>query len=444
MAKVDTAYPVVTPEETAKRKAIIANQDPSRFIFPAGQAAPSGVAPALPVEITPEQAAIQATTIPVPVQRNPAMGQTEEEFVNQESSQPAQAELGASSIANKFSNAMSMEAAAQENLGKQESEVLAKQSEMINKNIQEAQALQQKNDNELAEIETERKVAQNDLDSKKIEPHGFFHNKSGWEKVIGGIGLFLGSITPEGARNVASIVNKEIERDTESQKLDYQLRKGKVDAISNRYKANIDKYKDDQLARLAMQREKLLATDYQLKGLQAAAKGPMARAKAEAGKAEIEMKIAEAEQKMFDRKQKMGNAEIPGYSGVITDPVSAREFRTMVSEAPSVLGDVDTLLDINKQFLGGALSPSARATADSAALRLQGGLRVAMLGPGTVNDSERQLLEDAISNPTNLFSLKGSNKIRLESLKKAYQNKIDANAKALGLTKNTPTGARKI
>ena len=90
------------------------------------------------------------------------------------------------------------------------------------------------------------------------------------------------------------------------------------------------------------------------------------------------------------------------------------------------------------------MSASASATAESAALRLQGGLRVAMLGPGTVNDSERQLLVDAISNPTNLFSLKGSNKIRLDSLKKAYQNKIDANAKALGLTKNTPTGARKI
>jgi hypothetical protein len=147
---------------------------------------------------------------------------------------------------------------------------------------------------------------------------------------------------------------------------------------------------------------------------------------------------------MFERKQKLGNTSIPGYSGMITDPVSAREFRSMVSDAPSVLGDVDTLLGINNQFLGGALSPSASATAESAALRLQGGLRVAMLGPGTVNDSERQLLVDAISNPTNLFSLKGSNKIRLDSLKKAYQNKIDANAKALGLTKNTPTGARKI
>lgn len=410
--------------------------------------AQSGESALTPEALAQMEAQKQAPAIPSAAPAIPA-APTQEEFVTQEATQPTQQQAPQSdykALGDQYAKGLQMEASAQDKLGKQESEVLNAQAKMINDQAIQAQELQKQRDIDLAEIESDRKKAQDDLDSKKIEPHGYFHNKSMFQKIVGGIGMFLGSITPEGARNVASIVEKEIERDTESQKLDYQLRKGKVDAVANRYKTYMDKYKDDALAKMAMNKEKLLAADYQLKGLQMASKGDIARAKAESGRAEIGMKISELDQKMFTamQKNKEKNVSIPGYSGVITDPVSAREFRSMVADSPSVMNDVNSLLDINNKFLGGALDSKARATAESAALRLQGGLRVAMLGPGTVNDSERQLLVDAISNPTNLFSLKGSNKIRLESLKKAYQNKIESNARALGLTKNLPSGAKEI
>ena len=440
MAKVDNAYPVVTPEEAAKRKAIIANQDPSRFIFPAGQAAPSGIAPAAPVELTPEQAAQEALNFPSVANRGPAIDQAQEEFVNQESSQAAQAAQDPSqSIAGKYANSLNMESAAQENLGKQESEVLARQSEMINKNIQEAQALQQKNDNELAEIETERKVAQNDLDSKKIEPHGFFHNKSGWEKVIGGIGLFLGSITPEGARNVAAIVTKEIERDTESQKLDYQLRKGKVDAISNRYKANIDKYKDDQLARLAMQREKLLATDYQLKGLQAAAKGPMARAKAEAGKAEIEMKIAEVEQKMFERKQKSGIGTISGYTGSNPNASISKDVYDRSSAADSASATISELEKLSKQ---GAAMPLTERNKKAKLLRTKLSADLAKAMFGRSSDTELEVAMELIPDITSMTQTKGIDQSLFKTLRNRLNSDVESYARKAGYTKNAPLGRK--
>jgi hypothetical protein len=322
---------------------------------------------------------------------------------------------------------------------------LSNQQQKIDADIEAVRAKEQ---SAFEAFEKEDADTRKKIDNFEIEPKSFFAGKSTWQKILGGVGMFLGSITPEGARNVASIIEKEIDRDIDIQKQQFALLKDKRSDTANRYKMKVDRFGSDKLAMMSMKKDALMATELQLKKIEASAKGPLARSKATQGLAQLTMKSEEISMKMRTEYAKIqkdqSKGSVPGYNGIIEDPTSAREFRAMISEIPAVLSDLDTLLGINEKFLGGALSPSASATADSAALRLQGGLRVALLGPGTVNDSERKLLVDAISNPTRLFSLRGSNKIRIESLKKAYQSKVNANATALGLEKVMPQGARKL
>jgi hypothetical protein len=61
-----------------------------------------------------------------------------------------------------------------------------------------------------------------------------------------------------------------------------------------------------------------------------------------------------------------------------------------------------------------------------------------------MSEGDRSLMEDAIANPTDLFSLKSSNKIKLEKLKQAIKRKLDASATSYGLVPDAPTGAREI
>jgi hypothetical protein len=52
-----------------------------------------------------------------------------------------------------------------------------------------------------------------------------------------------------------------------------------------------------------------------------------------------------------------------------------------------------------------------------------------------MSEGDRELMQEAIVNPTSFTSLKSSNEIKLKKLAAAVQRKVDANAKAYGLRK---------
>lgn len=100
-------------------------------------------------------------------------------------------------------------------------------------------------------------------------------------------------------------------------------------------------------------------------------------------------------------------------------------------------------MSINKQF-GSSLSPSARASAKQSQNLLIGKLREAIVGPGTLSETDRDLLEKAIANPTDFFTLASSNEIKLNKLKESYNNALSAHASALGLKEEgKPSSFRK-
>lgn len=285
------------------------------------------------------------------------------------------------------------------------------------------------------------KMDEDDKNVDKIEPRGFFHGKSTWQKVLGGIGLFLGSITPEGARNVANIIDKEIERDIDAQKTNIKLKQDKNDKSFARL---IERYGSQESALLAKKKDAFSLLGIHLQKLQLNAKNDETRARLRMGMQEIEMKKQaignDLMKSMLKQQEKAIQGKIPGYTGAIEDATASRQFKDQISELPGVLSEIKNLKTINEKFLGGTLSPSARASAQQSQTLLIGKMRVALIGPGTVNESEYKLLRDAISNPTDFFSLGSSNELKLNKLETAYLNKIDANARAFGLEKELPRG----
>jgi len=89
--------------------------------------------------------------------------------------------------------------------------------------------------------------------------------------------------------------------------------------------------------------------------------------------------------------------------------------------------------DIEGDFF---VSPSDKVLAESLKSSLQGLIREDILGPGTVNDSERAILEQVIENPVEYFNVKRNRRDKINSLKglrkKAF-NKLRTRFKGLGL-----------
>lgn len=388
-------------------------------------------------EEIPLPAEAQAFARPVISGRAPGDLGMGEEFINPSAPTPAAAPVTTSAAPQAAAPAPSPgipDQSAEMNKGFNAYEQAASDTQaQIDKLNQEKAAAIQKN------IEDDEKAVE------QINPTDIFAGKATWQKILGGIGMFLGSITPEGARNVASFIDKEIERDQNLQRTNIKLRQDKKD---KHFQNLMQKFGSEETALLAKKKDAYTVLGLHMQKLELASRNAETRARMAQGREQIELQKQQLNQQLFAAVQKQAEKQqegaVAGYSGSIKDPVAARDFRTQVAEVPGVLSEIKNLKDINNKFMGGALSPEARASAQQSQTLLIGKMRTALIGPGTVNESEYKLLRDAISNPTDFFSLGSSNKLKLEKLEAAYKNKMDANAKAYGLQKIMPQGARKI
>lgn len=291
-------------------------------------------------------------------------------------------------------------------------------------------------------IEIEKKIKEDEEGVQKIEPKNFFSGKNTWQKILGGVGMFLGSLTPEGAKNIANIIDKEIDRDIDMQKTNIKLKQDKSDT---RYKMLLEKYGSQEGALLAKKRDAYTALGLHINKLELASKNAETRARLAQGAQEIELKKQslgnDLMKLMMDQQKEVMKGAIPGYTGSIQDPTAAREFRKQHSNANAAYSEIANLLKINKQT-GSSFSPSARASADQSQALLLGQLREVLVGPGSMSEGDRSLMEDAIANPTKFFSLASSNEIKLNKLKESIQRKVDANAQSYGLVKEMPKDIR--
>ena len=123
---------------------------------------------------------------------------------------------------------------------------------------------------------------------------------------------------------------------------------------------------------------------------------------------------------------------IPGYSGIVPTEKEAIEFRQLQADAADASGLADELLQLSKVPFS-TVDPAMRTRGQSLAQQLVGKMRLAVLGPGTINENERKILENLAANPATIFSLDVNTKSALNTLKQTLSKSVESKAKSLGL-----------
>ncbi len=126
-----------------------------------------------------------------------------------------------------------------------------------------------------------------------------------------------------------------------------------------------------------------------------------------------------------------------GFANTEKDASDVKESKVGLDNAKQ---GIKRLLEINKAP-GKSLSPSLRAEASTLQQTLVGLLRLPITGPGAMNEGERKMLEGIIANPTNLFSLDSSNKIRLKTLEKKLEGGYNNLLRSKGLAPADPVAS---
>lgn len=287
-----------------------------------------------------------------------------------------------------------------------------------------------------------------DLQAMSVDPKRYWADKSTGDKVMAGIGLLLGAFGSGGNKAVA-VIDKAIDQDIAAQKADIAKASDVVSARRGIYQDMRSRFKDDQMAteatRIAYLDNALLKT----KAIGAKYTAPELKAKTDLLVGELEQKKAEAtasfQQQMLktlpglldpnnpnamneDQRKRF----VPGMGVALTED-DAKQLKTYNADATLAKDSINRLKQIG-QIPGRSLSPELRAEADTVSKMLQGALRTTVLGPGTVQQAERDMLETIISNPTSMFGLSSTQMKRLDSLLQQIDLGVASKAKSYGLT----------
>lgn len=133
--------------------------------------------------------------------------------------------------------------------------------------------------------------------------------------------------------------------------------------------------------------------------------------------------------------------DFPEFKGTAPSSKEAELFRDQYKIVLDSRRDITRLLEIAGMGKAMQQSPNIKAEADQLARSVQGALRLDILGPGTVSEPDRKLLESLVRNPTDIFSLQSSNTKSLEGLLSRATNGIKTRAQSLGLQTIMPQTA---
>ena len=127
-----------------------------------------------------------------------------------------------------------------------------------------------------------------------------------------------------------------------------------------------------------------------------------------------------------------------GISGKYANETEVAKIKSdVIPDYSNMNAITDQLIKMGEDIEGDIfVSPSDKVLAEALKSSLQGLIREDILGPGTVNDSERAILEQVIENPVEYFNVKRNRRDKINSLKglrkKAF-NKLRTRFKGLGL-----------
>ncbi|CAB4186642.1 hypothetical protein UFOVP1151_31 [uncultured Caudovirales phage] len=147
--------------------------------------------------------------------------------------------------------------------------------------------------------------------------------------------------------------------------------------------------------------------------------------------------MAEEKAVSFGKLQSDGSIDINEYaeltpnSGVFVrgifggSPSDASKFRTQMLEGSNAKRAVGRLIEIN-EMAGESMPWNAKLWGEAKALlpQIKAGLRIDIIGVGTVSNYEQQLIEEVVADPTKFWSLESSDRAKLSVIMDKISNKL--------------------
>lgn len=288
----------------------------------------------------------------------------------------------------------------------------------------------------------DKHMADDEKNVEKVKPTELFAGKATWQKILGGVGMFLGSITPEGAKNVANMIDKEIERDQQLQLNNIKLKRDKGD---RHYQNLLQKYGSQEAALLAKKKDAYTALGFHVQKLELASRNAETRARLAQGAQEIELKKqainVDLQKAALAAQQAYNKGAVPGYQGQNQNPTIVKDFTERVTAKNSAMNKITQLEELLKK---GALTPGTENYKLAQQIRTDLGADIAKAKFGRSSDSELGISMGLIPDITSLTQRGSVDEKLLKNLRTTISKDVDAAAAAAGFTKPTVATARKM
>lgn len=302
--------------------------------------------------------------------------------------------------------------------------------------------------NQLAEKQKELDTKTSEVANLKVDAGQFWGNKSTGDKIMAGIGLFLGALgaAKDGVNRAAGIIENQIKLDVDTQEANIANRRAGLASDHTAFANMKGIFKDNQLARAATMAAGFERAENELKAISAKYKGTQASAQAMTLLGDLEnRKMQYKAQVMQGYHNQLALASgdvnalppdvrerfVPGWGLALTKE-DASKFKDKQSTIGNSKNGLNELLSIAAKT-GKSLSLEERAKAQTIAQALVGTLRVDIVGPGAMNEKEVEIMQSIIADPTKLFSLDSTNKARIHALMSRLDSALNSDAKARGL-----------
>lgn len=283
-----------------------------------------------------------------------------------------------------------------------------------------------------------------DLESTKIDSKRLFHNMGTGDKILASIGLILGGFggAASGGQNRAvEAIERAIERDVNDQRAAYNIKKEGLQNKDSLYGRMLERFKNEGAAREASKMNMLKAAELKLAEIGARYQDQATQGKVteQLGKLQLLQEQAQAaflnsmmgsDDPYRNMDEKQGARYVPGY-GFAPDPKLRDKAVEATSMADNTISNINTIL--SKAGRAGRFDFGANNEIGTLVQLLRSESREAILGPGTVQEAERELIADLIRNPGEVFANRAKAQKALEVIRDAAGRTRDQKLKAFGV-----------
>lgn len=339
------------------------------------------------------------------------------------------------------------EAAAGKAQAAKEASYLDEQANQANLRIQKMEDEQQQRQTDMDEAQAKYQQVVDDMATMKVDKNRLWAKMGSGDKVLAGIGMFLGAFGSSDSNLAVKVINDSIERDIREQESNIQMKGTEVSNRRGLLSDMLSRFNSERQAKLATHAAYLQNAEFEVQKYAAKYKGTAIAGKAMQLAGQLQTKKAEFLGKLYKEAAERQNIQqtgglkpqevyaqsVPGYDGIVPTKGEAAKFREGLADVESAKRGIDRLLEIGSK--GSSLSPSDRTEAFILVKSLQSKLRTEVLGPGAVTDTEWGILNSMVANPTNIWSLASQNKKALSTLKGNLEKNLNEKAKSLNLRK---------